>query len=48
MGLFDLFGGKKAAKQEELEAQNSAVQKKEMEMKSFMDAHAGMEWPGFP
>ncbi|MBE5831910.1 MAG: SseB family protein [Butyrivibrio sp.] len=48
MGLFDLFGGKKAAKQEELEAQNSAVQKKEMEMKSSMDAHAGMEWPGFP
>ena len=48
MGLFDLFSGKKAAKQEELEAQNSAVQKKEMEMKSSMDAHAGMEWPGFP
>ena len=48
MGLFDLFGGKKAAKQEELEAQNSAAQKKEMEMKSSMDAHAGMEWPGFP
>ena len=48
MGLFDLFGGKKAAKQDELEAQNSAVQKKEMEMKSSMDAHAGMEWPGFP
>ena len=48
MGLFDLFGGKKAAKEEELEAQNSAAQKKEMEMKSSMDAHAGMEWPGFP
>ncbi|MBQ6408988.1 MAG: SseB family protein [Butyrivibrio sp.] len=48
MGLFDLFGGKKAAKQEELEAQNSVAQKKEMEMKSSMDAHAGMEWPGFP
>ncbi len=48
MGLFDLFGGKKAAKDAELEEQNSAAQKKEREMKSAMDAHAGMEWPGFP
>ena len=48
MGLFDLFGGKKAAKEEELQAQNSAAERKEREMKSAMDAHAGMEWPGFP
>lgn len=48
MGLFDLFGGKKAAKEEELQALSSAAERKEREMKSAMDAHAGMEWPGFP
>ncbi len=48
MGLFDLFGGKKAAKEEEMQALNSAAERKEREMKSAMDAHAGMEWPGFP
>ena len=48
MGLFDFFGGKKAAQDQEAEMQRSAAEKKEKEMQSAMDAHADMEWPGFP
>ena len=48
MGLFDFFGGKKAAQEQEEQEQRSAAEKKEKEMQSAMDAHADMEWPGFP
>ena len=48
MGLFNLFGGKKAAESAEEEAVKNAAQKREQEMQAAMDAHADMEWPGFP
>ena len=48
MGLFDFFGGKKAAQEQEEQELRSAAEKKEKEMQSAMDAHADMEWPGFP
>ncbi len=48
MGLFDLFGGKKADKSiQQQEEQNKASQK-EKEMQAAIDAHADMEWPTFP
>lgn len=48
MGLFDFFGGKKAAENAEELAEKNAAQLKEKEMQDAMDAHADMEWPGFP
>ncbi len=48
MGLFDLFGGKKAAEKEQEQQELTAAAQKEKEMQAAMDAHADMEWPGFP
>ena len=48
MGIFDLFGGKKAAEKAQAEEQLSVAAQKEKEMQAAMDAHADMEWPGFP
>ncbi len=48
MGLFDIFGGKKAAESAEAVAEKTAAQRKEQEMQEAMDSHAGLEWPGFP
>ncbi len=48
MGIFDLFGGKKATEKAQAEEQLSVVAQKEKEMQAAMDAHADMEWPGFP
>ncbi|SFB87653.1 SseB family protein [Butyrivibrio sp. YAB3001] len=47
MGLFNLFGGKKASEGVDEEVQNAAVQK-ENEKQASIKAHEGMEWPGFP
>ena len=48
MGLFDIFGGKKAAESAEAVAEKTAAQRKEQEMQEAMDSHADLEWPGFP
>ncbi len=48
MGFFDLFGGKKAAEEAEAAKEQGIAQQKEKEMQAAMDAHAGMEWPGYP
>jgi hypothetical protein len=48
MGFFDLFGGKKAAEEAEAAKEQGLAQQKEKEMQSAMDAHADLEWPGFP
>ena len=43
MGIFDLFGGKKAAEKAQAEEQLSVAAQKEKEMQAAMDAHADME-----
>ena len=48
MGIFDLFGGKKASESAKEQEQLSAAAQKEKEMQAAMDAHADLEWPGFP
>ena len=48
MGIFDLFGGKKASEEAKAQEELSAASQKEKEMQAAMDAHADMEWPGFP
>ena len=48
MGIFDLFGGKKASENAEANEEMNAASQKEKEMQAAMDAHADMEWPGFP
>ena len=48
MGIFDLFGGKKASEDAEAQKEQSLAQKREKEMQAAMDAHAEMKWPDFP
>lgn len=48
MGLFDLFGGKKASEDAKAQEELNVASQKEKEMQAAMDAHADLEWPGFP
>lgn len=48
MGIFDLFGGKNKAAEQEAANEKAALEKKEQEKQAIIDAHAELTWPTAP
>ena len=48
MGIFDLFGGKNKAAEQEAANEKAALEKKEQEKQAIIDAHAELTWPIAP